>query len=1141
MGLLRKVSQLSSRWFGAEPKVKRRSPRPKLRLLRVEELERREMMAADLHLGAIYFDPGDGIDNIGNEFTVTFNGGAANTQLTQLTIDTDLNHNGTVDPLEMYFDTAPGGLGVSGSTPFELGAHNGFTVTSYSVSDGGQQLTLHFNNFTAGDRLFFRLDVDQKRSIGSDPVVEGAEFEQSALNATFQAPNYQDANGSDVFLWQFNQTAAANLGLPLQNYLPSPPERDLMSPLPIPLPPNASALTAGAFYSLPQTPLPSSISGHVQLATNGLCDDPGSTVTPLAGVTMLLLDASGNQVLDSHGNLISTTTDSSGNYSFTNLLPGTYSVKELQPSGYLQGDSDVGTVGGVLNGTSVNPDLLSNITLVANDAGIDYDFCEQLPVSIGGRVVVATGGTCDDPGATLTPLPGVTVLLLDASGHTMLDSHGNAISTVTAANGTYSFTNLAPATYGVRELIPAGYFAGDADLGTVNGLANGVVVGDDRTLSVVLKSGNNGLDYDFCLQLPVSISGRVVVSTNGTCDDPGATLTPLPGVTVILLDAAGHQMLDSHGNVISTVTAADGTYVFANLAPGTYGVHDVLPPGYVAGDADVGTVGGTANGTAIDNQNTLHVVLTSGDHGIDYDFCVQIPPSISGYVFQDGGDIVLPLGQLPSDVLNNLGVYRDGLRTSDDTMLGGQILVLADAHGTPLHDAHGNLITTATDATGHYIFSNLDPGTYTVIYAGIPADDDRGFNTPGSTGGVVTYPGSTIALITVTSGTASVENDFSVVHIVQIPIILIPPPTPTPPPAALNIGPQSPPPTPVSQIIINPVIPAIRGYTGGNAVGFTWHLSVINAGRPRGNRAAGEPLVQVAARLGDPEGWNTETLADSSWSLNTGENATDHQDLVFGMRNGIPITGDFNGDGNTDVGIYHKGYWYIDLNGNGVWDKEDLWAKLGYDEDLPITGDWDGDGKTDIGIYGRAWPGDPKAIREEPGLPNPDNVNTGVRKNAPLDRKLTVVGSRSMQRTSTGKVRDDVIDHVFAYGAPGDYPIAGNWNGSGIDTIGIFRDGLWKLDIDGNGKWSEGDETVHLGQEGDKPVVGDFNGDGVDELGVYRNGTWHIDANGDRVLDDRDMIIKFGGPNDEPVVGDWNGDGRDEVGVYQNGQVKPRT
>jgi len=60
-----------------------------------------------------------------------------------------------------------------------------------------------------------------------------------------------------------------------------------------------------------------------------------------------------------------------------------------------------------------------------------------------------------------------------------------------------------------------------------------------------------------------------------------------------------------------------------------------------------------------------------------------------------------------------------------------------------------------------------------------------------------------------------------------------------------------------------------------------------------------------------------------------------------------------------------------------------IWgAKLGHEGDLPVTGDWDGDGKTDIGIFGRAWPGDPAAIDREPGLPAPQNARTG-RKNVP--------------------------------------------------------------------------------------------------------------------------------------------------------------
>ena len=57
------------------------------------------------------------------------------------------------------------------------------------------------------------------------------------------------------------------------------------------------------------------------------------------------------------------------------------------------------------------------------------------------------------------------------------------------------------------------------------------------------------------------------------------------------------------------------------------------------------------------------------------------------------------------------------------------------------------------------------------------------------------------------------------------------------------------------------------------------------------------------------------------------------------------------------------------------------------------------------------------------------------------------------------------------------------------------------------------------------PVVGDFNGDGIDEIGVYRDGTWYIDTNNNGIIDQGDQVFQLGGPGDKPVVGDWDGDG----------------
>ena len=112
--------------------------------------------------------------------------------------------------------------------------------------------------------------------------------------------------------------------------------------------------------------------------------------------------------------------------------------------------------------------------------------------------------------------------------------------------------------------------------------------------------------------------------------------------------------------------------------------------------------------------------------------------------------------------------------------------------------------------------------------------------------------------------------------------------------------------------------------------------------------------------------------------------------------------------------------------------------------------------------------------------------------------------------------------------------MAGDWNGDGLATIGVFRAGTWYLDVDGDGKWSRGDIILKFGRQGDQPLVGDWNGDGIDEIGVYRNGVVILDTNGDHKLDEHDTTFKLGEPGDIAVSGDFVGDGKDEVAVYHD-------
>jgi hypothetical protein len=321
---------------------------------------------------------------------------------------------------------------------------------------------------------------------------------------------------------------------------------------------------------------------------------------------------------------------------------------------------------------------------------------------------------------------------------------------------------------------------------------------------------------------------------------------------------------------------------------------------------------------------------------------------------------------------------------------------------------------------------------------------------------------------------------------------------------------------------------------------YTWHLSVVNAGQPRHESQGANQVADAASVLFNAVSWRGPELNELQWVLADADGRPT-QSYAFGLLGGTPVTGDWNGDGVTKIGVFRDGNWFLDLDGNGVWDDGDLWARLGNAADRPVTGDWDGDGKTDIGIFGPAWQGDTRAIDNEPGLPDAANRRTGPGtiqgmvgrryKNIPPDPEQATVGWRTLKRTALGKFRQDLIDHVFRYGALDAIPVIGDWNGDGVSNIGIFRDGVWYLDADGDGKWSDGDRRVEFGRPGDIPVVGDWNGDGRAKLGVYRNGTWYLDVTGSGVLDSRARVLHLGGPGDIPVVGDWTGDGITKIGV----------
>ncbi|QGJ68433.1 Hypothetical protein PBC10988_0920 [Planctomycetales bacterium 10988] len=442
-----------------------------------------------------------------------------------------------------------------------------------------------------------------------------------------------------------------------------------------------------------------------------------------AGIAGVLITLTGTDDLGNAVNLTDTT-DGNGDYSFTDLRPGEYTLTETQPASHLDGIDTLGTVNGLTDGNDTVNDVFSEITLTPDDTGLDYDFAEILASTISGTVFEDD----NNDGIQNGPDAGIAGVLITLTG---TDDLGNAVNLTdtTDANGDYSFTNLRPGEYTLTETQPPVYLDGIDTLGTVNGLTEGSYTVNDVFAEITLTPDDTGLDYDFAEILPSSLSGTVFDDLNNNGVQDGGELG-IPGVTVTLTGT------DDLGAVSQTIlTDANGNYSFTDLRPGEYTVTETQATGYLDGIDTLGTVGGTPNGNDTVNDEFSAVMLGTGDDGIDYDFAELQPASISGTVFDD---------------LNNNGIQDGG-----ELGIPGVTVTLTGTNDfgtiTP--------IVLMTDANGNYIFENLRPGDYTVTETQ-PAGYLDGIDTVGSEGGIGTVNDVTSA-ISISAGEDGVNYNFA--------------------------------------------------------------------------------------------------------------------------------------------------------------------------------------------------------------------------------------------------------------------------------------------------------------------------------------------------------------------------------------------
>lgn len=124
-----------------------------------------------------------------------------------------------------------------------------------------------------------------------------------------------------------------------------------------------------------------------------------------------------------------------------------------------------------------------------------------------------------------------------------------------------------------------------------------------------------------------------------------------------------------------------------------------------------------------------------------------------------------------------------------------------------------------------------------------------------------------------------------------------------------------------------------------------------------------------------------------------------------------------------------------------------------------------------------------------------------------------------------------VADLNFVYGVAGDKPIAGDWNGDGVDTLGIYRNGTFYLR--NSNTTGAADVVFPFGASTDQPIAGDWNGDGIDTIGVYRPSTGVFFLRNSNSAGAADISFVLGNPGDVAIAGDWNGDGTTTTGVFR--------
>lgn len=304
---------------------------------------------------------------------------------------------------------------------------------------------------------------------------------------------------------------------------------------------------------------------------------------PIGGVTVQLLDNI-DTILATTTTAPVTSTPSDGKYTFTDLVPGTYRVRMLSPTGTLVSPQDVGS--DEINDSDISSSTNTTSAMILSFAqelpNVDGGFFN--PSSISGNVfqdLDYNGLDNSEPG-----MESVSVAL------TNVDT-GDVIVVSTDSSGNYLFDNILPGNYQVQFTPPTNYVL-------VPFHVSGSDVSNDSDAHP--ESGNT----------------ETIALSNG--DDVSGVNA---GLANDVADLSLTKTVDpDHANVGDNVTFTLTAHNDGPSATNTVVINDTLPAGvtYVSsnGDGVYNSTNGNWTITSLANgaTATLNIVVTISDLGV---------------------------------------------------------------------------------------------------------------------------------------------------------------------------------------------------------------------------------------------------------------------------------------------------------------------------------------------------------------------------------------------------------------------------------------------------------------------------------------------------------------------------------------------